>query len=401
MNKVDFESCDIACFTQDVETTKALTEAISRLGEIQYKLYTGGVTRAVDYTKAAVHAKVLCVDCSQSDLLISDVEKLMEFCSPDTNIIILGERNDVSIMRDLMKLNVSDYLVKPVSIDILSRSLSGTLKLKAHENFAQRKRSGKVVLFLGTTGGSGATTLATNTAAILSNEMGKRVVLIDADFQFGNVRTLLDLPPSHALHDALESPDRIDDLFLEQSMGIYGDRLRIVGAEEPLHENIEMDEERLANLDQLMELITTKFHYIIVDLCRHQPVLWRYFNRHAHSIFLVSGLSITSLRDTLRICSVLVEEKDTRTHSIILNHTRDKDTISVERFEELLGRKIDVDVPYNPLVSEAADLGTPLVLKNSGYRADLGKVVEIITGVNTRKNQAPFLTKIAKKIMGR
>ena len=136
MNKVDFESCDIACFTQDTETGKALTEAISRLGEVQYKLYTGDVTRAVEYTKAAVHAKVLCVDCSQSDLLISDVEKLMEFCSPDTNIIILGERNDVSIMRDLMKLNVSDYLVKPVSIDILSRSLSVTLKLKAHENLA-------------------------------------------------------------------------------------------------------------------------------------------------------------------------------------------------------------------------------------------------------------------------
>ena len=97
----------------------------------------------------------------------------------------------------------------------------------------------------------------------------------------------------------------------------------------------------------------------------------------------------------------LVEEKDTRTHSIILNHTRDKDTISVERFEELLGRKIDVDVPYNPLVSEAADLGAPLVLKNGGYRADLDKVIEIITGVNSHKNQAPFLTKIAKKIMGR
>ncbi|MCE3230707.1 MAG: two-component response regulator [Alphaproteobacteria bacterium] len=401
MNKLDFENYDIACFTQDDQTSAAFVEAIARLGEIQYKIYAGNVMRAVDYTKSAARAKVLCVDCSQRELLISDVEKLMEFCPPDTNIIILGERNDVSIMRDLMKLNVSDYLVKPVSADILMRSLGQALKLETNDNLTRRKRSGKVILFLGTTGGSGATTLATNTATILAGDMGKKVALIDADFQFGNVRTLLDLPVSHALHDALESPDRIDDLFLEQSMGAYGERLRIISAEEPLHENIDLGSERLANLDPLMELITTKFHYIIIDLCRHHPALWRYFNQYASAVFLVSGLNITSLRDMLRISSVLAEEKDAKTHSVILNHTREKDTINIERFEELFGRKIDVDIPYNAMAAEAADLGVPLVLKSHGYRADIDRIIEIITGVNIRKNQAPFLTKIAKSLMGR
>jgi pilus assembly protein CpaE len=231
--------------------------------------------------------------------------------------------------------------------------------------------------------------------------MSKKVVLIDGDFQFGNVRTLLDLPASHALHDALESPDRIDDVFLEQSMGVYGERLRVISAEEPLHEKIDMDHERLANLDQLMDLITTKFHYVIVDLCRHHPLMWRYFNRHASTVFFVSGLTITSLRDTLRISSVLTEEKDSKTHAVILNHTREKETIGLDRFEELLGRKVDIEIGYNSMAGEAADLGIPLAIKSHGYRADINKVIEAITGVNLRKNQAPFLTKIAKSIMGR
>jgi CO dehydrogenase nickel-insertion accessory protein CooC1 len=150
-----------------------------------------------------------------------------------------------------------------------------------------------------------------------------------------------------------------------------------------------------------MELITTKFHYIIVDLCRHHPLMWRYFNRHASTIFFVSGLNITSLRDTLRISSVLTEEKDSKTHAVILNHIREKDTINLERFEELLGRKVDIEVDYYQAAAEAADLGVPLAIKNHAYRADISKVIEAITGVNIRKNQAPFLTKIAKKIMGR
>lgn len=401
MNKIEFENYDVACFTDDEETNTALVEAISRLGEISHKIYPGGIKRANDYAKSAARAKVLCVDCSYRDLLISDVEGLMEICPPDTEVIILGERNDVSIFRDLMKLNIADYLVKPVSADILTRSLNLALKLETNESLARKKRTGKVILFLGTIGGIGATTLATNTATILASEMAKKVVLIDADFQFGNVRTLLDLPVSHALHDALESPDRIDDLFLEQTMGSYGERLRVISAEEPLHEYVEIDQERLQNLDQLMELITTKFHYIVVDLSRHHPLVWRYFNRYANTVFLVSGLNITSLRDTLRISGVLTEGKDVKSFPIILNRTHDKDIISVARFEELLGRKVDVDISYHPTASEAADLGEPLALKNHGYRADIDKIIELITGVNIRKNQAPFLSKIARSLMGR
>lgn len=400
MNKLDFDNYDVACFTQDEETNSAIVEAVTRLGEAQYKIYPGDVSKAVEYMKSAARSKVVFVDCTKRDLIVSDVEKLMEFCPPDTNVIILGDRNDVSIFRDLIKLNISDYLVKPATPDILARSIALALKLETNETIARRKRSGKVILFLGTIGGCGTTTLATNTAVTLANDLGKKVVLIDADFQFGNVRTLLDLPASHALHDALESPDRIDDVFLEQSMGVYGDRLRVISAEEPLHEHIEMDQERLVNLDQLMELITTKFHYVIIDLCRHHPVLWRYFNRHASTVFFVSSLNITSLRDTLRMSSILTEEKDSKTLSIILNHMREKDTINVERFEELLGRKIDIDIGYDSMAPEAADLGIPLIMKSQGYHADINKIIEAITGISLHKNQAPFLTKIAKSLLG-
>ena len=174
-----------------------------------------------------------------------------------------------------------------------------------------------------------------------------------------------------------------------------------MSAEEPLHENIEIDQAHLANLDQLMELITTKFHYVIIDVSRHFPVMWRYFSRHSSTIFLVGGLSITSLRDTLRISGVLNEEKDAKTQAIIVNHIREKDTVKFNRFQELIGRKVDVEIGYHANASEAADLGAPLALKNHSYRVDVNKIIEIITGVHTRKNQAPFLKKIAQSLMGR
>jgi pilus assembly protein CpaE len=401
MQKLDFENYDIACFSQNEETSHVLNEALQRLNEVSSKIYPGNIRQAVEYLKSPSRAKVVCVDCPKRDLLITDAEEIMEFCPPDTNIVILGDENDVGIYRDLVKLNIADYLVKPISAEILLRSFETALNTEKKITEPQRKRSGKVILFMGTVGGVGTTTLATNTATILANEMGKKVTLIDGDFQFGNVCTMLNLKPSHVLHDALESPERIDDVFLDQSMGTYGERLRVISADEPLHETIDLSTDHLANLDQLMGIITAKYHYVVIDLCRHHPTLWRYFNHHAHSIFLVSNLSIPSLRDTMRILAPLTEEKGTKTHAIVINHISAKPTIHFSRFEENLGRKIDVEIAHNTLACEAIDNGIPLVQKSPAFRSDIDRIIEIITGVQNKRSSAPFLTKIAKRISGK
>jgi pilus assembly protein CpaE len=401
MQKPDFENYEIVCFSQDEQTSNMLNEAIQRLNDIPFKIYPGNVGQAIEYLKSPFHAKVVCVDCIKRDLLITDAEEMMEFCPPDTNIIILGDENDVSIYRDLVKLNITDYLVKPVSAEILLRSFETALSAEKNIAISQRKRSGKVILFIGTVGGVGTTTLATNTATVLANEMGKKVTLIDGDLQFGNVCTMLNLKPSHVLHDALENPERIDDVFLDQSMGTYGGKLRVISADESLHETIDLSSDHLTNLDQLMEIITAKYHYVVVDLCRHHPTLWRYFNKYAHSIFLVSNLSIPSLRDTMRILAPLTDERGTKTHAIIINHISVKPTLHFSRFEENLGRKIDVEIAHHALAYEAIDKGIPLVQQSSTFRSDIDKIVEVITGVQNKRSNAPFLTKIAKRISGK
>jgi Flp pilus assembly CpaE family ATPase len=184
-------------------------------------------------------------------------------------------------------------------------------------------------------------------------------------------------------------------------MGTYGEHLRIISADEPLHETIDLSADHLANLDQLMGIIKTKYHYVVVDLCRHHTTLWRYFNRHAHSTFLVSGLTIPSLRDTMRILAPLTEEKEAKTHAIIINHISAKPTIHVSQFEENLGCKIDVEIAHNALAYEAVDNGVPLVQKSSAFRSDIDRIIEVITGVQHKRSSAPFLTKIAKRISGK
>ena len=52
---------------------------------------------------------------------------------------------------------------------------------------------GKVLAFYGAKGGVGTTTIAINSAIALHRELGRRVVLVDGNLQFGDHRVFLDL----------------------------------------------------------------------------------------------------------------------------------------------------------------------------------------------------------------
>lgn len=399
MKKKEFENCDIACFVRDTQTRDTMAEALSRLGEIHYRIFISGVDKAIEFVKLA-HVQVLCVDLSDSPLLISDAEALMEFCPPDVKVIILGTKNDVAIFRDLVTINILDYLVKPVGVEIIARTFAKGLTVNGATTFERRKRTGKIILFMGTIGGIGTTTLATNSACMLANVLGKKVVLVDADMQFGNTALLMDIKASHGLHSAIDMPDRIDDLFLDQSMKIYGERLRILNSEEPLHEYLDFDNvDFIKSYDHLLDTLAAKYHYVIIDVPRHIPPLWRHLAARANTVFLVSGLSIASLRDTVRILGTITDEKITKTNGIIINTVHESKSIKLEKFEELLGRKVDVYVPYNAAALGAADLGKPLIETSSSYKKDITKIIEAINGTTVQKIQLPLIDRILNRLI--
>lgn len=387
---------DIVCFLQDEESGRVATESLTSLSGLSHKVFKGGLKEAIEYVKTE-KVRIICVDLSQHALLISSAEDLIEICPPETLIIIIGDKNDVGVFRDLMKRNVADYLAKPLNVDIFVRSLRTALKLETNLDEDRHKRVGKTIMFLGSVGGIGATTIATNCAYILAEELGKQVALVDADFQFGNVVTLLDLKPSHALFEAVSNTSRVDDMFLENSMALYGKRLRVLTSEEPLHESLMVEsEEFLDKFDELLDIISRKFHYVIIDISKHHPSLWRALSNRADRTFLVSGLNIASLRDTMKILQTLNEGSSVRLASVIVNRVREKESIGLEKFKELLGHPIEAVISHDSMAPVSADLGEPLVKQRTHFNQDLDKVIEIITGVRFSRSRSSALEKISE-----
>ncbi len=74
---------------------------------------------------------------------------------------------------------------------------------------------GDLTLFINTKGGSGATTLATNTAIELSSYAKSKVLLIDLDMQFSDAADYLNCKPKYNINDVIDSVNDLDELSLE------------------------------------------------------------------------------------------------------------------------------------------------------------------------------------------
>lgn len=371
-----YTSDDITCFISDNETKSIIDLVLERLGLNGARVIKGDVNDAVDHFRKAAYTRIIIVDCKDEDLIISKVETLFSVCGPDAVIVVIGDRNEVSIFRDLIKINVHDYLVKPLNVDVVTRLLTSILTGEE-----QRKRSGKIIGFLGATGGCGCSTIALNTACVLSNEMAKKVLLVDMDLQFGTIPIKLDIKSSHGLREAMESPDTIDDTFIEQFITTYGEHLKILSSEEPLYEYFALDNQTyVRNFETLLDVLSARYHYILFDLSRHQTPLWRAVGKRADHFFVVTNLNLVGLRDTIRITTALNEDYARSDRQFIINSISDHNSLQADRFEKSIGERAAATITYESSAVTAANLGIPLVKHTSKYRKMLQPLVDLIIG---------------------
>ena len=68
----------------------------------------------------------LIVDVSDSVLPVSDLMRLADVCDPSVRVIAIGTQNDVGLFRNLLGIGVQDYIVKPLTVELMRRALTTT-----------------------------------------------------------------------------------------------------------------------------------------------------------------------------------------------------------------------------------------------------------------------------------
>jgi pilus assembly protein CpaE len=283
-------------FVLDGQSEASLSSCLAQLSVPTPLIKRGGIAGAIRYLGIQRSPESIIVDISGAEMPASQIHDLAELCEPGVTVIAIGDRNDIGLYRDLVRAGVSEYIVKPVTAQLLAKALSGA-SISGKGSPISRKL-GKVVAVVGARGGVGATTLAIHLALHLANQQSRRVMLLDLDLQTGDCAFALNLKPTPGLREALANPLRIDSVFLDRTMAIHSERLFVMSAEEPLRADAEFTAEAV---DTLVGVLRTQFHYIIADVPRiPASPYWRALDT-ADLRIIVADQTLRSVRDTVRL----------------------------------------------------------------------------------------------------
>jgi pilus assembly protein CpaE len=221
-------------------------------------------------------------------------------------------------------------------------------------------RHGMVIVAFSGKGGTGTSTVAANLAVALAGGVDGRAALIDADLQFGDVATLLHVE-SHLLSiaDLAQHGEQIDPGLLDDVLATAPGEVRVLrSAPSPELASLVT----ASGLRAILRALRNGHEFVVVDTPSHLDETTLEAFELADRVLLVTSSSLTAIRSTKASLRLLEDVGIGRDRvEVVLNHTSPRAGHRREDIEEVLGRGVIADLPYDSGVEEAVDSGTTIV----------------------------------------
>ncbi len=342
---------DIHVFTLGDEAWAGIEEGLGdrRLTKARPARYAGDLAAAIAKYESEPSPGLLIIETHEAPAQLFDqLDRLSTVCKGDTQLVLVGTHNDVGLYRQLLRRGVSEYLTTPFDPRHLSEVLINVCA------GPDNGRQGRVISFIGASGGAGSTTLANNVAWQLGKVFADEVTLIDLDLASGTVGLDFNLESPQSVAQALAQADRLDDQMLERFPIHYNDNLALITAPGDCGTPAELDP--LA-LDAFIAVLRRNAAWVVLDL----PRQWAGWVRHvldaSDEIVITAAPTLASLRNAKSAVDLL---SASRRHDapirVVLNRTggSPKTDIPVKDFAGTFGSKPTAVVPYEPTIVAAA-----------------------------------------------
>ena len=317
-------------------------------------------------------------------ILSADVEPGMEVIrklrrGTSQPILAVGDASDSKVILRVLNGGADQFIDENDLTTGLGAAFGRFLKKAAPQS-----AGGQVLAVLGVAGGCGASTLAVNLATAFTAEQGQ-AVLIDMKTGRGDLASLLDLRPRHFVTDVCRNSGRIDRAMFEKMLVRHTSGVSLLGSS-PTFADARLINSMGVNLT--LTLARELFTHVIADLedCFHEEQATAL--KQAAVIYLVARLDFTCLRKTRTILehfkTLGIPKGMVR---IIINRSGQPGQLPHDEAEDALGEKIDLFVPDDPRIFNAAvNTGIPVVLREPNSKA--AQAIKAIAKATFQK-QAP------------
>jgi pilus assembly protein CpaE len=304
------------------------------------------------------------------------------------SIMIALTKDDIPLSkaREFNRAGVDDVLLRSSIDEELGEQIQNwkdrqTAQLPAI--WAGQSTEGKIVAVVQSRGGIGASTIAVNLADALQNRKGvfrktptAKVIVVDLDFQFGTIASLLDIEESDAMFRMAMDCTVPDLAFVEQCIVESDTGLFALTAPTRFGP---LDSLKPDQISRILDLLRQKFDYIVVDLPRAlvnwiEPVLAK-----SDRLLLATDVSVPSIRSSKKLIDFFLAENPNLDIEVVVNKEK-KPLILASHHREaqkLLERDFGHWLPHDShAAKELSDRGKPL--SQVAPRSPLARSVRIL-----------------------
>ena len=301
--------------------------------------------------------------------------------APGSQVIMMSVQSEADYLRRSMLAGAMDYLTKPFSSEELSASIRRVYKMGASRRASlppapvmdetpgaglgqaarARPSGGKLIVIYSPKGGTGCSTVATNLTISLRQLTSKRVVLVDANLQFGDIAVLLNLTGQHSLADAISRSDELDTILMSAILSPHPSGIQVLPAP-PTPEVAETI--TAAEVTEVLDYLLSDFDYVVLDTATYLDDTVLAAMDRADRLMVVMTPEIPAIKSTklfFEIAEALqypLERVD-----LVLNKVLPRDDIRREALERSIKHTIRAQLALETRgLRQATNQGVPFVM---------------------------------------
>jgi pilus assembly protein CpaE len=360
---------------------------------------------------------VVLMDINMPDMDgIATTERLAS-AAPAAAVVMMSVQGEADYLRRSMLAGAREFLVKPFSSDELTASIR---QVHIRERDKQSRMApiaavptatasmpsgtssgepGMVVAVFSPKGGVGKTTVAVNMAVAAVNELGKKVVVVDGSFQFGDVGVLLNLNPKNkSIADLIPEVEAgelesVDTFVINHSAGI---RVLLAPPSPEMAELITP-----SGVKKVLEALRRDHDLVVVDCTSYFNDTTLAILDSADVILTMLSLEITSIKN-MRLFLEVTQQLGYESGKVrlVLNRADSALGIRVSDVEHSIGRKVDdTIVSDGRSVVYALNRGVPFFLSNREAQVsqDILRLTRAVVGERAQVASSDDAGKSAQK----
>ncbi|WP_292060843.1 CpaE family protein [Mesorhizobium sp.] len=374
------------CETEGVANPIERAGEDRRMAKAHLKVHMGGIATAIEFYQSAPTPNLILLESrSEPKQLLEQLTQLAEYCDPSSKVVVIGHYNDVGLYRELIRSGISEYVIAPVSMTDIVSVVSSIFVDPESDPI------GRSIAFIGAKGGVGSSTIAHNVAWAMSSLFKSEVVVADLDLAFGTANINFDQDPAQGIAEAVFSPERVDEVYLDRLLAQCAEHLSLLAAPSTLERVYDFDPDAFS---QVIETAQRSAPLLVLDL----PHIWSGWAKStlikADEIVITATPELANLRNTKNMVDMLKRLRpNDPPPKLIINQAGvpKRPEIAASDFSEPLGITPMAVINFEPLLfGNAANNGRMLgeMDAKSPVVGTINEIAHVLTGrseIKTKK----------------